>query len=133
MPDVTPRPRPAPITDDDVALLNAALEKCDGHQAMAARVLNKPEDWVRRVIRGNSALTARWSPHTKDQEVKTESDIADRPPLPKTIVPAEKMAVALVGQEKKLERSLVKLGFSEKQQKAILDIEEFAGQHFTQT
>lgn len=133
MPDVTPRARPAPITDDDVALLNATLEKCNGVHAMAARVLSKPEDWVRRVIKSSPALTARWSPYTKDQDIKVDADIVDRPELPKTIVPAEKMALALVGQEKKLSRSLVKLGFSEKQQQSILDIEEFAGQHFTET
>ncbi len=133
MPDVTPQSKPAPITDDDIATLDACLEKCSGSHAMAARVMNKPEDWVRRVIKANPALQARWSLHTKGQDVKTEADTVDRPALPKTIIPAEQYAAALIGQEKKLGQSLKKLGFSEQQRDAILNIEAFAGQHFQET
>jgi hypothetical protein len=133
MPDVTPKPRPGPITDDDVKMLDAALEKAHGVQSTAARILCRSEEWVRRVIKITPALQARWSPHTPNQEVKTAADIADRPDLPKPLMPAEKMALALVGQEKKLRGSLSKLGFSEKHQQSILNIEEFAGQHFRET
>lgn len=132
MPDQPPTDR-QPITPDVIEQANRALEACNGNHAHAAQVLGWDEKRMYRVIRGSPALRAKWGKGNDTEEPKSPVDVVDRKPLPLALRPEEQVAVALTEQERKLHKSITKLGFSAKEAEALQSMEQFAGAHFQES
>ena len=121
-----------PITDNVVEETNRALESVAGNPGAAARLLNVTTRRVYNIINHNPAMRAKWS-KSLDVGPVSGTDILDRPTPPPELPVANQTAIALIGQERKLTRSLARLGFSSKEQSAISEFESFAGQHFQES
>ncbi len=124
-------------TPEEIAKLNNVLEAVNGDRADAMRVLDWPPHRVNNMISNVPALFAKWrrTNELMHGEVATtpEAAIERTPPKELALTPSEKMAAALVVQEKYLKRSLAKLGFKSHEVEALSAVEEFAGQHFKET
>lgn len=125
------------ITSEDIAKINKALEASGGNHAAAAEILGMPTHRVNYAVRSHPALSARWRTGEDLVEGKTDINpvtvINRTPPKPLELAPSQKLAVELTVGEKKLNKSLAKLGFKSAEIQAISSVEEFAGQHFEET
>lgn len=130
-------PKTGPTAPSDLVKVNAALEEVKGDRTLAARLLGVDKGRVEALIKWNPTLKNRWAEKPSepaDAPALTEDQMITRvqtEPLAKSN--EEKMAVALVMSERKMSKSLRKLGFGATEIDAISSIEEFAGAHFSET
>jgi hypothetical protein len=125
-----------PLTAEDIAKINRAMEACEGDQKAAAEILGMDKTRLAQAVQRVPSLSARWkhSAGIAAGELVTQSDEVNRTtPKELALTSSERMAIELSVTEKKLNRSLVKLGFRQKEIEAISAVEEFAGNHFQQT
>lgn len=113
------------------------MEACDGNRKAAAEVLGMPYQKLVETVVKVPALYARWG---NDKEVlggevmvNPVTTINRVPPHPLQLTPAQRTAAALSVQEKRLNKSLARLGFKRTEIEAISSVEQFAGRHFEQT
>jgi hypothetical protein len=127
--DTPKREARQPITPEVIEQTNRALEEAKGSATLAAKILGEEPTRIHSIIRNTPVLKARWG-----QGEQAAVDVVDRAPLPQ-VVPTkqEQLAASLTGQEKRLDKSLSKLGFSASEVRAISEVEEFAGAHFQDT
>ncbi len=121
-----------PITDQVIAETNRALDATAGHVSAAARLLNVKPERVYNIINSDPSMRAKWS-KSKSVGPVAGTEVLDRPEAPPALAPAVEAAVAMIGQETKLTKSLSRLGFSKKEVNAISEFESFAGQHFQES
>lgn len=128
---------PGRKTAEDIAKINAAMEAAHGNTADAADILGIERNRLRALIQSHQGLSARWTVSTETLEGETKINditaINRVPPKPIALTEREKVAVALTVQDRKLNKSLRKLGFGQSEVEAISSVEEFAGQHFEET
>lgn len=125
------------LTSEDIAKINKALEACNGGVAAAADVLGMTAHRVSYAITHNPSLNARWKSSSAvlngETVINPVTTINRTPPQPLNLTPVQQQAVELSVTDRKLTRSLHKLGFKQQEIQAISSVEEFAGQHFEQT
>lgn len=125
------------ITVEEIAQINKAMEAVQGNRAAAAEIVGIEKSRLDRAIITTPALTARWktTEALADGEVVINpvTTINRTPPVPLGLSSADRMAIELSTGEKKINKSLAKLGFKQAEITAISSIEEFAGQHFQET
>lgn len=125
------------VTAEDIAKINKALEASGGNRAAAAEIIGMAVGRLTSAVNSNPALSARWHTNNDLLDGKTNINpitaINRTPPKPLDLAPSQKMAIELTVGEKKLNRSLAKLGFKSAEIQAISSVEEFAGQHFEET
>lgn len=125
------------ISVEEIAQINKAMEATQGDALSAAEVLGVSVNRINNAISRNPALTARWrtSQTMLDGEtnINPTTAINRTPPKPLGLSPAQRQAIELSIGERKINKSLAKLGFKSAEIQAISSIEEFAGQHFQET
>lgn len=125
------------LTAEDIAKINRALEAMLGDRKNAAELLGMSLNRINAAIENHPALSARWKTTNALLDGNTKADLSPmanrRAPVPLALSPADRIAVELTVSEKKMSKSLAKLGFNHKEIEAISSVEEFAGQHFKDT
>lgn len=128
----------ATVTAEDIARAHKALEAAKGDRKFAAEILGIEPGRLAMWIARYPQLHAQWSGERPTQlgevKVKDEIDAVARTlPKPLALTEPQRMAIALEMNEKKLNKSLAKLGFKQNEITAISNVEEFAGEHFQST
>lgn len=125
------------LTSEDIAKVNKAMEACDGNRKAAAEVLGMPYQKLVETVVKVPALYARWGNDKAvlggEVMVNPVTTINRVPPTPTGLSASERRAAALVVQEKRMKKSLSRLGFQKAEIEMISSVEEFAGKHFEQT
>lgn len=125
------------VTVEEIAQINKALEATEGDFQAAADILGCTRNRIAHAVQRQPALTARWRSDKALVDGKTAIDsittINRIKPKPLELAPQQRLAIELSINEKKMNRSLAKLGFRAAEIQAISSIEEFAGQHFEET
>lgn len=106
---------------DELARIDAALEKTKGHRAAAARLLGITPQRVYTALRNDPAMRIKWgldAPEVPEGEV---SEI-DRPP-PAYSKHEDKLAVAITNQDKLLAKGWDKLGVSKEESEFLATLE----------
>lgn len=114
-------PKRQPVTGDDIARLDAALETTQGNRAHAAQMLGWAKSRIENIINDREPMRVKWGHRRGPVPTNELSDEIDRPEttLPQFSREEKKAALAIAKQDALLEGTWEKTGFSKEQREFL--------------
>lgn len=122
----------APITEDQILRIDAALTKTMGHRAHAAEILGIEPKRLNNVIGSNEGLRAKWGKHVV--EVPTSTDVSEMH-RPAPVTPPDPDAALVEAHAKESAvwaKGMEKLGFTEEKRDFLQAVQSHHGNHWKQ-
>ncbi len=114
------------VTADDLARIDAALEKVQGHRGHAAAILGWDETRLRSAVNYHEELRVKWGRRPDLPPAGDLADDLDRPPpvLDQFSPQERKAALAIARQDELLQKTWKKVGFSPEQQEFLTTLQK---------